>query len=195
VVVFLANPKISKDLGLVRDGFLPVTIRETGVSDFEKLAKYYFEFYGELKENPQLGLTLFDNKPGMLDEMGWFISFQKACETGDALGLVAIESEEIVGFCEVDRRKPTSAVSHRGGLGITVKKGYRGKGIGTMLLKGMIEMCRKRGLEVLELEVFVGNEHAKRLYQRLGFKRYGLHPQAVKRNGTYIGEELMFLKL
>jgi len=43
--------------------------------------------------------------------------------------------------------------------------------------------------------VFVGNEHAKRLYEKLGFKKYGLHPRAVKRNGKYIGEELMFLEL
>ena len=174
---------------------MPVTIREIRVSDFSNLVRYYFEFYDELRENPRLGLTLFDKKPSMLDEMGWFLGFQKACKAGDAVGLVAVEDEEILGFCEVDRRKPTSSVSHRGGLGITVKKEYRRRGVGTMLLRKMIEECRRNGFEVLELEVFVGNEHAKRLYERLGFRTYGLHPRAVKRGGGYIGEELMFLEL
>lgn len=174
---------------------MPVTVRDIRASDFEKLAKYYFEFYDELKENPRLGLTLFDKKPSMLDEMSWFLGFLKTCKSGDAVGLVAVKNGEIVGFCEVDRRKPTSSVSHRGGLGITVKRGHRGSGIGTMLLKKMAERCRKIGFEVLELEVFVGNEPAKHLYEKLGFRPYGLHPMAVRRGGRYIGEELMFLEL
>jgi RimJ/RimL family protein N-acetyltransferase len=55
----------------------------------------------------------------------------------NSIGLVA-EDGQIVGFCEVDRRRPRSPVSHRGDLGISVKKEYRGKGIGTILLEKMI---------------------------------------------------------
>jgi RimJ/RimL family protein N-acetyltransferase len=172
-----------------------VSIRDVTQSDLDRLTEYYFQFYDEVKVNPNFGLTLFDAKPSLLDEMAWFLDFQKASAEGNSIGLVAVADDgKILGFSEVGRRKPTSSVSHRGSLGISVRKEYRGKGIGTLLLKKMIERCKGK-FEILELEVFVGNDVAKHLYERLGFKTYGLRPQAVKRAGKYIDEELMYLKL
>ena len=173
---------------------MAVKVRELKLSDNDKLTDYYFRFYDEVKDDPQFGLTLFDKRPSRLEEMSWFVGFQKACAQGDAIGLVAVADGEIVGFCEVERRKPKSPVSHRGDLGISVRKEYRGRGIGDLLLKEMIRKCRGR-FEILELEVFVGNHVAKHLYEKFGFKAYGLHPFAVKRKGRHISEESMYLRL
>ena len=158
------------------------------------MTEYYFRFYDEVLENRQLGLVLFDKKPSTLDERKWFLGFQKACSEGNAIGLVAVVDDDIVGFCEVDRRKPNSPVSHRGDFGISVRKEYRGKGIGLMLMKEMIKRC-KGSFEMLELDVFAGNKVAKHLYEKLGFMTYGRRPLSVKRDGRYIDEELMYLKL
>jgi ribosomal protein S18 acetylase RimI-like enzyme len=172
-----------------------ISIRNVRTSDLDRLTEYYFQFYDEVKTNPDFGLTLFDAKPTPLDEMAWFLDFQKASAEGNSIGLLAVGDDgNILGFSEVGRRKPTSSVSHRGSLGLSVRKEYRGRGIGTMLLKKMIESCKGR-FEILELEVFVGNDVAKHLYEKFGFKTYGLRPQAVKRAGKYIDEELMYLKL
>jgi RimJ/RimL family protein N-acetyltransferase len=65
---------------------------------------------------------------------------------------------------------------------------------GYQMLKEMTKRC-KDSFEILELEVFAGNQAAKHLYEKLGFKTYGLRPQSVKRNRGYIDEELMYLKL
>ena len=173
---------------------MEIDIRQLETSDFDRATEFYFRFYDEVKEDPQFGLTLFDKKPSLLDEMSWFLEFQKACVKGNSIGLIAVSDGEMVGFCTVDRRTPKSSVSHRGAFGISVRKGYRGKGIGTMLLREMIEKCRG-SFEILELDVFAGNRAAKHLYEKFGFKTYGVLPQAVKRNGKYIDEELMYLKL
>ncbi len=174
---------------------MSITIRELNPSDFESMTEFYYEFYDEIKENPLFGINLLDEKPSLLDEMNWFLEFQKTCAKGNAIGLIAEINDEMVGFCGVWRRTPRSSGSHRGQVAAhAVKKEHRGKGIGTMLLKEMIERC-KGNFEILELEVFVGNQPAKHLYDKFGFKTYGLRPKSVKRNGKYIDEELMYLKL
>ena len=63
-----------------------------------------------------------------------------------------------------------------------------------MLLNEMVRRC-KGMFEILELEVFVGNHPAKRLYEKSGFKTYGLRPDSVKRDRRYFDQELMYLRL
>jgi ribosomal protein S18 acetylase RimI-like enzyme len=172
---------------------LSITVRETGETDLEQVGAWYLQFYEE-KGDPGLGLALFDTKPERTHELDWFEGFLASCVKGDAVGLVAEVEGELAGFCEVNRNRPGSTQSHRGGLTVSVKKRFRGMGVGTALLEEMIRRCRGR-FESLELEVFVGNEAAKHLYQRHGFKTYGLRPQSVKRNGGYVDEELMYLRL
>ena len=145
---------------------MSITIREPNPSDFEKITEYYFEFYDEIKDNSSFGLTLFDEKPTLLDEMQWFLEFQKACAEGNSIGLVAEIDGEFVGFCEVGRRKPKSPVSHRGDFGISVKKQNRGKGIGSMLLKEMIERCRGK-FEVLECRSIRRKSSCKTLVRKV----------------------------
>lgn len=62
------------------------------------------------------------------------------------------------------------------------------------MLKEMIERCKGK-FEILELEVFAGNQAARHLYEKFGFKTYRLRPLSVKRNGKHIDEELMYLRL
>ena len=98
-----------------------------------------------------------------------------------------------VGVCDVERRSPGSYVSHRGELGIAIRKEFRGKGVGTELLRCTLEKCRGR-FDVIELRVFSINP-AKKLYERFGFRSYGHDSNGVYLNGKYFEEELMYLKL
>jgi ribosomal protein S18 acetylase RimI-like enzyme len=173
---------------------LTITVRETNPGDILTISNWFFQFYDEVKENNHFGLELFYEKPSLSDEMEWFVEFQKACDQGNAIGIVAEVDGKVAGFCEVNRRSVGRSSSHRGGLGITVKREFRGRGIGSSLLKEMIKLCNGK-FEMLELEVFAVNQSAKNLYDKFGFKSYGLRPQSIKRNGEYIDEELMFLRL
>jgi RimJ/RimL family protein N-acetyltransferase len=171
-----------------------VSIREVDSTDFYRVTQHYFEFYDEIKQDPSFGLPLLLEKPSLIDEMPVFTADMKAIGEGNAVGLVAESEGALVGYCYVARRRPGSPVSHRGGLELTVKKAFRGKGIGTKLLKEMIRRCKGR-FEIIELEVFAVNLPAKRLYERIGFKTYGLRPNSVKSAGKYFDEELMYLPL
>ena len=53
---------------------------------------------------------------------------------------------------------------------VVVDESARGKGVGAALVGACLEVARRRGAEVAELQSGVQREAANRLYQRLGFK-------------------------
>ena len=83
-------------------------------------------------------------------------------------------------------------ISHTALFGIIVDKEYRDKGIGSSLLKELFKLAKERfKLEMLHLEVYTGNPAIK-LYERLGFQKYGVHKKFLKDlDGTYFDKILM----
>ncbi|MEZ0344108.1 MAG: ribosomal protein S18-alanine N-acetyltransferase [Caldimicrobium sp.] len=55
-------------------------------------------------------------------------------------------------------------------LRIAVKKAFRNKGIGSLLLKGFLERLKKLGIKKIFLEVEENNKRAYNLYTKFGFK-------------------------
>ena len=53
--------------------------------------------------------------------------------------------------------------------GIAVHKDYRGLGIGSQLLNGVVNHAREHGFATVRLDVIETNPGAKRLYERSGF--------------------------
>lgn len=81
---------------------------------------------------------------------------------------------------------------HSASIGIMVHVDYQGKGIGTALLKNIVDLADNWLMLVrLELTAFVENEGAVKLYQSLGFQIEGTKKYAAIRNGKYADEYLM----
>lgn len=81
---------------------------------------------------------------------------------------------------------------HSASIGIMVHAGYHGKGIGTALLKKILDLADNWLMLVrVELTVFVENEGAVKLYKSLGFEIEGIKKYAAIRNGKYADEYLM----
>ena len=59
---------------------------------------------------------------------------------------------------------------------IAIDPGYRGKGLGTLLVKHIMEDEGNINLHGFTLEVRVSNEPAIKLYEKLGFKNEGVRP-------------------
>ncbi len=66
---------------------------------------------------------------------------------------------------------------------IAVKEEYRGKGVGSKMLKLLICTCKENGIGSMTLEVRRGNESAKTLYKKYGFLEAGIRPKYYEDNG------------
>lgn len=74
-----------------------------------------------------------------------------------------------------------------------MKKGYRGIGLGTLLLEKMIETAKKDPkIKVLTLGYYEPNEIvAEKLYKKVGFKTIAKLPKRVLYKGKYEDEYVM----
>lgn len=79
---------------------------------------------------------------------------------------VAELEEKVVGFIVGDLR----SYSHGHVVSIAVDDQYRGKGIGTCLMKTLVEKFKKMGVKIVRLEVAVSNTAAQSIYKKMGFK-------------------------
>jgi ribosomal protein S18 acetylase RimI-like enzyme len=86
--------------------------------------------------------------------------------------VVAVESGEIIGWCDIVPHA-FEGMKHSGRLGMGVRKEYRFKGVGRMLLEVAIPRAFAAGMDRVELEVFESNGPAIRLYESFGFQPEG----------------------
>ena len=102
---------------------------------------------------------------------------------------------ELVGMAGFTRMKPARE-QHRGQVWtMYVRPSARGQGLARALLERVIEHARGE-VEVLELIVVSTNMSAVSLYERLGFKRWGLQPYALKlADGHYTVDGYYYLPL
>ncbi|MBI5449039.1 GNAT family N-acetyltransferase [Candidatus Gottesmanbacteria bacterium] len=103
-------------------------------------------------------------------------------------------NNEYAGNCEIERGKEHRQ-QHIGALGISLRKKYRGEGIGKELFHMLIEEGKDMGLRLLKLSCFENNPVALNLYETLGFQRAGIIPGAFLYKGGYVGEVIMYLSL
>lgn len=81
--------------------------------------------------------------------------------------IVAKENGEIVGFAGIWYSVDDAHITN-----IVVRKSYRNKGIGSLLLEKLIELAKTK--DSLTLEVNTKNEIAQKLYLKYGFKNLGI---------------------
>ena len=97
---------------------------------------------------------------------------------------VALDGDKVVGWCHI-RLQGHPTMNHVGSLVMGLALGYRGKGIGTRLIRQCLLDARRRKLEFVRLQVFATNKAALKLYGRMGFRREGLLRNARKYKGVY----------
>ena len=95
----------------------------------------------------------------------------------------------MVGSCSISPM--FGRMSHVGALGISVKDGYRGIGIGVDLMKEAERHTIHMRLKSVKLDVFENNEPAIGLYERMGYKVTGRVPEAVLYRGEYVDSLIM----
>jgi RimJ/RimL family protein N-acetyltransferase len=78
---------------------------------------------------------------------------------------------------------------------MVILDGYRGTGIGQMMVRTALEEALRCGVWLVELDVFAINKAAIHVYEKLGFKRVGVVPAKMLRNGRLLDEIHMYVDL
>ncbi len=99
--------------------------------------------------------------------------------------LTAVLDDVPVGLCTL-YLQPYRKLMHQSEFGIIVAPKLRGRGIGSKLLHGIIELAKRDfAIELLHLQVYAGNP-AIRLYTRWGFQEFGRQAHWIKEpSGAY----------
>jgi RimJ/RimL family protein N-acetyltransferase len=174
----------------------PFVVRELRWGDFPDRMRAYLDLYQEVRENPDLGMTLMDKPPQEADEVGWFADMYRRSLQGHDIALIGEIDGCAAGMVTIVATRyggQPSESAHVGVLGILVDRRYRGRGIGEAMMVRALEMARTR-FDWVRLNVFSVNVRARRLYERLGFKTVGHLEGEVKRGGRYLDEEIMSLR-
>lgn len=110
----------------------------------------------------------------------------------NAVTFGAFVGEKLLGNVTLSRNL-SPKMNHRASVfAVYVTPEARGKGIAQRLMEELIAYSKKwGGLERLDLAVSSNNDSAKRLYETLGFRTYGIDRKAMKTPEKYIDEDLM----
>jgi ribosomal protein S18 acetylase RimI-like enzyme len=101
----------------------------------------------------------------------------------------------LVGFAGL-QVQPRVKQRHKGFIyTVYVEAGFRGLGLAAGLVEAAIAAARQAGLRFVWLTVAVGNDGARRIYQRLGFRTFGIEPRGLLVDGAFVDEEMMMLDL
>ena len=85
---------------------------------------------------------------------------------------------------------------HRASVAIAVLQDYWNQGIGTHLMNALFEIAKSKEVQQIELEFIEGNDRARALYEKLGFRITGVKYDATKlKDGTLLNEYMMIKKL
>ncbi|HHA2010304.1 N-acetyltransferase [Enterobacter quasimori] len=100
--------------------------------------------------------------------------------------LVACIDENIVGDLAL-QAEASPRRSHVATFGISVAAHAQGRGVGSALMREMINLCDNwMRIERIELTVFADNPAALALYRKFGFEIEGTGRKFALRNGEYV---------
>ena len=107
-------------------------------------------------------------------------------ESKNSFILICRVNDEIAGICDVTF-KTGMKTCHRASVGIALRQKYWNMGIGSAMFRELINTAIEHGgIDFMELEFTKGNERAKALYEKFGFKIVSEKPNFYKlKDGTY----------
>jgi RimJ/RimL family protein N-acetyltransferase len=110
-------------------------------------------------------------------------------EKDEMFYLVAEVDGKVVAVSEINKR--SGYEKHVGVIGIAIRGGFRDLGIGTEMMKTLVEQARKIGLKVLTLSAFATNKRAIHVYEKVGFLKTGSIPKERFKDGEYVDEIIL----
>lgn len=171
-----------------------IALRPLRRGDLGALVPFANSFVRERKWNREIGVTSFERRATRADEKKFLDKVLQDVAKRRRVSVAAFHGDRLVGHCDIVGRTSRDE-RHTGLLGIVVVEGYRGVGLGEEMVRTAMGEAPKLGIWAIELEVFSTNESARHIYEKLGFKKVGVIPKKVLRDGRFIDIVSMYTHL
>lgn len=157
------------------------TIDRAAASDAKKILEYLELVSGET-DNLGFGRGEFNTSEEKEAEL------LESARTGDlCLYIKGICNDQIVSVLTF-RRSNRPRLRHLGEFGLSVLRDYWGQGVGTAMLKCLIDWAETTDVYKIELRVRQDNAKAIALYKKIGFQEEGMRKSALYVHGKYFDE-------
>jgi len=170
-----------------------ITIRRVTASDIKNAKKFQIFINSLVEEEAKI---LANREMTLKDEKEFLKRTLASAKEGTRVTLVAECDGEIISTTHIESGRWRK--NHIGTLGIAIKRGYRGIGLGSYLLAALIRAAKKElhpAPKMIQLEVYSDNKPAIGLYKKMGFKRVARLPKQVQHKGKLVDELVMQLHL
>ena len=118
---------------------------------------------------------------------------QNARDSQAILMITCYVNDKVAGNCEIGFNRMIKT-RHRATVHIALLREYWNLGIGSAMFEEMIAACNARGIEIMELEFLEGNDRARHLYEKFGFRVVSEKPNAFKRKDGRMQKEYYMQK-
>ena len=115
------------------------------------------------------------------DDFWNYSVFKSELESPASHYLVVKDNSKIIGFAGIKVILPDADI-----MNIVVKKDFRNNGIGSLLLKELIDLSKSLNIKNLFLEVNEKNTPAISLYNKFGFRKIGIRKNYYKDNNAIV---------
>lgn len=120
-------------------------------------------------------------------------TFQEECPSWDqwdaahapACRLVAVSGDLVLGWAAVSPVSGRLVYAGVGEVSVYIGEGYRGKGLGRMLLAALAEETEKNGYWTLQAGIFPENTASIRLHESCGFRLVGRRERIGKMGNAW----------
>ena len=170
-----------------------IQIRKLSKKDLRNVKKFQDFINSLVREGAQITIT---EKKSLGEEISWLNSHLKKIKEAKGVFLTAEAENKLAGNTEITLNEGRQ--SHIGMLGISIRKDYRGIGLGKYLMKEIIKLAKKElkpKPKIIRLGVFPTNKPALALYKKFGFKVVARIPKQIQYKGKLIDEIIMLKEL
>jgi ribosomal protein S18 acetylase RimI-like enzyme len=164
-----------------------ITIRSLSNKDLKKVREFQDFINSLIEEDAQI---LRDEKVGFKEEKEWLKKEIEDVRRKKRVVVIAEHVNKIVGICDVWLKK--GRASHVAEIGVSVRKEYRGIGLGKYLMETTLKIAKNQlKPKIFRLSVLSTNKIAQNLYKKLKFKEVARIPKQSKYKGRLVDEIIM----
>lgn len=105
--------------------------------------------------------------------------------------LVAERDGRVVGWGSLNQFNSRKAYDHVADFSVYVERAWRGKGVGSALLRALVAKARQLGYHKMVLSAFPWNLAGMALYEKQGFRTVGIYKEQGLLDGKWVDTIIM----